>query len=61
MGIFLHNFKLRMSFISPKNYVFDWLSANLSESDIKKKMKPLDENTMTANTFSKRNMLNRES
>jgi hypothetical protein len=56
MGIFLHNFKLRMSFISPKNYVFDWLSANLSESDIKKRMKPLDENTMITNTFSKRNM-----
>ena len=56
MGIFLHNFKKKMPFILTENYVFDWLSANLSESDIKKRMKPLDENTMIANTFSKRNM-----
>jgi len=50
----IHNLKLRMPLILSKDKAKDWLVPNLSESDIKSLMKPLDENLMTAYTISKR-------
>lgn len=50
----IHNLKLRMRFILSKDKARNWLEPNLTESDIKELMKPLDENLMTAHTISKR-------
>lgn len=50
----IHNLKLRMPFILPRNLEKEWLNPNLKESDIEKIMKPLSEDLMEAYTISKR-------
>jgi len=49
----IHNLKLRMPFILPKENEKDWLNPNLNENDINGLMKPFDENQMEAHTISK--------
>ena len=49
----IHNVKLRMPLILPKEIERDWLNPNLSEKEITELMKPLDENQMEGYTISK--------
>lgn len=49
----IHNVKLRMPLILPKEIERDWLNPNLSENEITELMKPFDENEMGAHTISK--------
>jgi putative SOS response-associated peptidase YedK len=49
----IHNVKLRMPLILPKEIERDWLNPNLSENEIIELMKPFDENEMEAHTISK--------
>lgn len=50
----IHNLKLRMPFILPKEKEKVWLDPTLSEAEIKSLMQPFDANLMTAYTISKR-------
>jgi putative SOS response-associated peptidase YedK len=50
----IHNLKLRMPFIIPKEKESLWLKPELTELDIKDLMQPLDESLMHAHTISKR-------
>lgn len=49
----IHNVKLRMPFILPKELEKDWLRSDLNEKDIAELMKPFDDNQMDAHTISK--------
>ncbi len=49
----IHNVKLRMPLILPKEIEQDWLNPNLNENQINELMKPLDENRLEAYTISK--------
>lgn len=49
----IHNVKLCMPLILPKEIEQDWLNPNLNENQIKELMKPLDENRLEAHTISK--------
>lgn len=50
----IHNVKFRMPFILTMDKAKNWLLPNLSESDLKSMMLPLNENLMTAYTISHR-------
>lgn len=50
----IHNLKLRMPLILTKDIAKNWLDPDLSEEQIKKMMRPLDEKSMKAYTISKR-------
>lgn len=49
----IHNVKLRMPLILPKEIETDWLNPDLSDAQISDLMKPLDENLLEAHTISK--------
>lgn len=49
----IHNVKLRMPLILPKEVEQDWLNPNLNENQINELMTPLDENQLEAHTISK--------
>ena len=50
----IHNLKLRMPFILPKENETDWLNPDLKQEDIQQLMQPLNEKLMEAHTISKR-------
>lgn len=50
----IHNTKLRMPFILPKELEDEWIKSDAPESYLKDLMKPLDESLMQAHTISKR-------
>lgn len=49
----IHNLKLRMPLILPKEVEKDWLNSNLKDNEIAELMKPLDETKMEAYSISK--------
>ncbi len=49
----IHNVKLRMPLILPKEVEKDWLNMNLIEKEIQELMKPLEETQLDAHTISK--------
>ena len=49
----IHNVKLRMPLILPKEVEKDWLNQNLVEKEIQELMKPLEETQLSAHTISK--------
>ena len=49
----IHNVKLRMPLILPKEIEQDWLNPNLNDNQITELMKPIDENRLEAHTISK--------
>jgi putative SOS response-associated peptidase YedK len=49
----IHNVKLRMPLILPKEVEKEWLNPNLKPKEITELMKPLDENLLEAHTISK--------
>ncbi|MHB8402051.1 MAG: SOS response-associated peptidase family protein [Bacteroidia bacterium] len=50
----IHNLKLRMPFILPKEIERDWLDNDLNEKEIAAMIKPFDENQREAFTISTR-------
>jgi putative SOS response-associated peptidase YedK len=51
----IHNTKLRMPFLLPKEYMMEWLNPALTRKDIDAMMQPLDENMMEAHPIMKFN------
>lgn len=49
----IHNVKLRMPLILPREIEQDWLNPTLNENQINELMKPLDESRLEAHTISK--------
>lgn len=49
----IHNVKLRMPLILPKEVEKDWLNSNLKDNEVAELMKPLDETKMEAYSISK--------
>lgn len=49
----IHNVKLRMPLILPKEIELDWLNPNLNDNQITELMKPIDDSRLEAHTISK--------
>jgi len=50
----IHNSKLRMPVILPREYEKDWLNPNLTKEDVLALCQPIDDKFMTAHTISRR-------
>lgn len=50
----IHNSKMRMPVILPRDYEKDWLNPNLSKEDVLVLCQPIDDNLMAAHPISKR-------